>query len=396
MKIKHNAIMVLIGCILLQAGSTGVLANCFAIFNAPIATEFGFTNLEISTVTTIRVCFLAIGIMFGSRFYKKIGFNRFLTICAILTFGLTYLQTLLNTINGFRLIQIPFGFCLGAVVTIPATIMINNWFNEKQGLFLGLSLASSGVAAALASPVCSTLISNHGWRYTLVAFGLVALIIDLPATLLLCKLKPSENEKKYGKVNQNKVTTKKGNNGSTFTLVLAIILVVIIGCVNQLTFQFSLFTKQLGLSLALASSLNSACMIGNTGGKVLLGYIKDKIGPWPTMFLSYCLIGASLILFVTNQNFMIISAGFIGASFAVVTLIPAFVCNELYEKTYSQTSSFISGFGTFAGSIFGSLIGYLSDLLNGYTYIYIGLGILCFMCLINIMILKKEGEKSYE
>ena len=61
---------------------------------------------------------------------------------------------------------------------------------------------------------------------------------------------------------------------------LSLIHIFLPNCVVQITYHISLFVQQEGLSLALAATLTSLVMVGNTLGKLLLGMLNDRKGPW--------------------------------------------------------------------------------------------------------------------
>lgn len=394
MKIKNTPFTVLLGCILIQGGSTGILANCMAVFYAPIAGELGFSNFELSTVTTIRMIMMALGIMLGSKFYKKIGFNNYLTIMAVTGSVLFAAQYFFYSLTAFRIAHIFMGFAFGSLITIPATIMINNWFNSRIGFFLGLSLAASGVVGAVFSPLVSSLTASIGWRLTAVVFGLCALVMDLPATMFLCRIAPEGDEKKYGELSDTAARTVTGKADSGIVILLLAVIVMVVGnCVTQLTFQFSLFTKQMGMALSVAAGLNVAVMLGNTGGKIFLGILNDRLGPWKTILFSYVSMGIALFAFTLGQEYVLyVSAAFIGLSFAITTLIPSMVSRNLYSSRIAGVSSILSSAGTFGGAVFGSVIGLLSDILGGYTLIYFFFGVMCLACIVLVGRIRKEAE----
>ncbi len=66
--------------------------------------------------------------------------------------------------------------------TLPITWTraVNNWFEVRKGLALGLSLLGTGLFGTLIKPVCAWLIAHVGWRWTYVTIGAMPLTISLP------------------------------------------------------------------------------------------------------------------------------------------------------------------------------------------------------------------------
>ena len=155
----HRAWWMLVGCILLQAGGTGTLSNCNAIFFSSISAELGVSNGVMSLFVTIRTIFTALAVGGVTMLYKKVNLRVLLTGLSLLGCGCFAIQGLFGEIWQWYLMAIPFGVACGGLVTVPATIVINNWFHKRVGLVLGIALCSSGIAGAVIAPLCSAMMS---------------------------------------------------------------------------------------------------------------------------------------------------------------------------------------------------------------------------------------------
>jgi MFS family permease len=69
--------------------------------------------------------------------------------------------------------------------TLPVvwTRAINNRFDVRKGLALGLTLLGTGLFGFVCKPLTASLIAHYGWRAAYVAIGLLPLIIALPVAL---------------------------------------------------------------------------------------------------------------------------------------------------------------------------------------------------------------------
>ena len=56
----HKAWIILIGCILFQGGTTGILNNCLGVFYTAICTDLGFRTGDLSMYATIRSIVMAL------------------------------------------------------------------------------------------------------------------------------------------------------------------------------------------------------------------------------------------------------------------------------------------------------------------------------------------------
>lgn len=394
MKKNKTPFLVLLSCVMLQSGIVGALINCNNIFYTPIAQQLSFTNSQLSLNTTIRIVSMALGMYIGPKLYKAVGFKRLVCLCIILSAVLFGLQSRLSAIWQWYLLAPFLGLFSGGCITVPSTIAINNWFKEKKGLALGIALASAGIAGAIFSPLCSRMILSFGWRKAIIVLAVISFVVSFPACLLFLKLKPENGEQAYGSQQQDHSVTKAHNNADIKGLLLfGLASMLVINCVIQLNYQFALLANQLGLSVSITALLTSSSMLGNTAGKVVIGYSADRFGIWKTILAGFMLMGLAALLFVSGKgSIMVICAFFLGGAYAMTAMVPGLL-GRMSGKDYDKRSSFLASWGTLIGAVLGVVIGYASDLLGSYWSIYIAIGIMCLLMIPLCILMKKESSK---
>jgi len=79
-------------------------------------------------------------------------------------------------------------FALGTGPTYALVMSTGSrWFLRKKGVALGIIGAGSGLGILIIAPVSAWLISAYDWRTAYSAMGVIALVITIPAALLLKK-----------------------------------------------------------------------------------------------------------------------------------------------------------------------------------------------------------------
>ncbi len=75
--------------------------------------------------------------------------------------------------------------------TLPMTwtVAVNQRFDTRKGLALGISLMGTGLFGFFSKPLLAWMISSFGWRGSYVGLGLLPLLIALPAALLFFREK---------------------------------------------------------------------------------------------------------------------------------------------------------------------------------------------------------------
>ena len=67
----HKAWIILIGCILFQGGTTGILNNCLGVFYTAICTDLGFRTGDLSMYATIRSIVMALTMPFTMQLLRR-------------------------------------------------------------------------------------------------------------------------------------------------------------------------------------------------------------------------------------------------------------------------------------------------------------------------------------
>ena len=379
----HPGWWMLAGCILLQAGGTGILSNCQSVFYSSISGELGISNGAISLFSTMRTIATAVSMFVLPMFYRKINLRVLLTGLSVVSCGFFAMEGVFTDIRQWYLIAIPFGFLSGGLITVPATLIINNWFHKNAGLVLGIALAASGVAGALCAPLCSALILQLGWRTSIMVVGLLALVLLLPATVFILRLTPQEvgcvpygEERGAGGAVERTVLRAENSPlaSRASVLVLCLVLVVLPYGVQQMSYHYSLFAEQEGLGLAVAANFTSLCMVGNTVGKLLLGTLNDRKGVWFTTITAEAVIVVSMLIFGSGSKSVVLlyaAALLMGLSYSMAAMQSALLARQIYAGQYRKRYSLLLGFATMSGALINYAVGVGSDLLGGYRPLFL-------------------------
>lgn len=152
---------------------------------APLGEEFGWTRGQIYSALAVYT----LGAFFLSPFIgwlaEKFGARR-VALISIVTFSLSMMALGLNTGNMTLYFILWFLLAVGGVGTLPITFTrpVNNWFDKRRGIALGIALIATGIFGALAKSFAQHIVSTEGWRQAYFMLGLLPLIIALPMAYL--------------------------------------------------------------------------------------------------------------------------------------------------------------------------------------------------------------------
>jgi MFS family permease len=97
--------------------------------------------------------------------------------------GLTFMGFALSTgsLVQYYATWLVMSFAAAGAAQVSWTRAVNQYFDAKRGLALGITLAGVGVFSLLGKPLVALLISGLGWREAYVALGLLPILVVLPA-----------------------------------------------------------------------------------------------------------------------------------------------------------------------------------------------------------------------
>ena len=85
------------------------------------------------------------------------------------------------------------GLGLGASTFVPAALVIANWFDERLGLVLGLTMSGMEVGGTGMMILSERIITTYGWRAAYLTLACLILMISLPSILIFVRTRPKSS-----------------------------------------------------------------------------------------------------------------------------------------------------------------------------------------------------------
>lgn len=409
-KKMHRAWLIMIACCFLQAGGIGALSSCAGIFLQPVCQELGFSMGQLSMYISIQGLFLAFALPVVGKILPKFNI-RILISGAVAICSVTFmLMSTFTQIWQWYIAGAVIGIMGACIFVLPAPIMIGNWFRKKTGLVMGITMSFSGIGGAIISPIVANFVAAEGWRAAYILVGVIAMILVLPFSLFVMDFKPADRGlQPYGS-DEEALTQKKNNVGSAALTGVSskdalrsmafVCIFLVAGFISlNTTFQQHLpgFASSVGMSAAAIGTMTSCVMIGNIAGKLILGFLNDKMGEKGAMTIASLVVALSFILLIVSNGNVIIAFtsafcfGFIMAMSAV--LVPIIVRKVFGSRDYSAIFSYISMGTSLIGSLGISLIGFMYDGFGSYIpSFYIGIAA-CVIIIVALFAGMKASKK---
>jgi MFS family permease len=239
---------------------------------------------------------------------------------------------------------------------IPAVAVVGPWFKKYRALALGIAVAGSGLGQFVISVVTGTLLERFSWRTTLKILALIEI-----SGLTICSL---IIRRKTPLLNENKICTSVNRKSfhhftdQNFNCLYFSGLLVTLGLFIPFTYLPS-YAIQYGISKASAVFLLSMTGIASASGRVLTGYLADKLGK--LLMLQVCYICGSIStfcwLFCYNLNSLLLFGCFYGFFIGgVISLMPS-VATDIYGTGKIASMLGILYTSTAVGNLLSSPIG---------------------------------------
>jgi MFS family permease len=182
------------------------------------------------------------------------------------------------------------GIGMSAIMSIPSSAVVSNWFEKRRGLAIGIMSTGVGVGGLTLAPLIGGYFIPHfGWRASyLVLAGFMVLVI--PVALLVIKTKPADmglypdGRKSPESVATNEVllppstgsTLKMALVTSTFWLIVICFLIGGFSRIGLMQNQVP-YMEDIGFPVATAAATLGIVGLGSAIGKFVFGWLCDRI-----------------------------------------------------------------------------------------------------------------------
>lgn len=294
------------GAVLMNLALGSVYA--WSVFVLPLEHEFGWTRAETSWVFTILMVFTTMCLVVAGRMQDRFG-PRAGAIIGAVSIAAAYLVASFTTTLGF--FYLAFG-CLGGIGNgvgyATAIPVASKWFPDKRGLAVGILVGAYGLGSAIIGPVAAILIDQDGWRVTFRILGTAFLLVGMCGALLVRNPPPE-----FAAVRGRTKTEMSGNVGPDLTTgemirtrtFYALWIAYCLGTTaGMMTIsQLVPFARSSGLTTTAATLAVTVGAIGNTGGRVLSGWLSDAVGRLATLRTMLVILGIAMpALFLLREH----------------------------------------------------------------------------------------------
>ena len=374
---SRYAWLVMIGCFFLQTACLGGVMNSAGIFWVPVCTELGIDRGALGLYLTFYFVTTTFAYPLVAKFVPRWNFRVFLSTCVAIICLTQAAMGFFTAVWMWYIAGVVLGLAGALTFVVASTVLIENWFEEKRGIALGISMCGSGIGGMIFPILGQYFIATMGWRMSYILTAIIIAVMALPFTIFVLHLHPEDiGLKPYGagsaSTQGDDDSIAHGMPVKKAVVTLAFICIFFYGGIEALFSGYNNhlpgFMESLGYDAAFGATILALAQFGYMVATLVMGWVTDKFGVAVSTYLTLALTAASLAMFcLFHDSVSLMLAAFIfGMNSVVITIsVPTLVSEIFGKKHFAEMLSYTRMSGII-GSVGAAAIGACYDMTGSF------------------------------
>jgi len=368
-------LVVLGSTLALIVGNGPIILFSFGVLLQPISAEFGWQRSVLATALVVSHISGAVMMPFVGSLVDRFGVKR-VTLPAITLFALaTACAGLLGASPmAFVLLYAFLGLVGSGHSTLTYGRAVSTWFDARQGLALGITLAGIGIGAALIPKYTEYFVASYGWREAYFALGALLFLLGFPSVALFVRDRPRQVLSEGADLDG--LTLKEALRGYRFW-VTALSILLAAAAINGTIAHIVPILSDRGISAGIATSAITASGLSLIVGRVLSGLALDRFyGPYVAAgFFVIPLIGMAMLGLGATGPVAVLAAVLLGLGIGAEGDIMAYLTSRYFGMAhYGVIYGCVLAFFTVGSGLGPWIMAHAFDAFGVYSAGLIGLG----------------------
>ena len=164
----------------------GLLITGFNVYTPYLISEGGLSDAEVSLVLLIRNLFSLLSMFLVVPMIRKLDIRLNITLAVLSGAAAFAVFSAAQHVILFCLGMALAGFAYGTGGMVSVSVVIKRWFDDHDGLALGICAAGTGLSAVIGAPVITAMVESSSMRYSM---GVEAGFLAAVAVLLFAMIR---------------------------------------------------------------------------------------------------------------------------------------------------------------------------------------------------------------
>ncbi|KAB8308016.1 oxalate/formate MFS antiporter [Erwinia endophytica] len=372
----------------------------WALFTRPLMTRLQAPLSEIQLTFSLLIILQTFFSPFQGRLIERFGPRRLISLGTALTGVSWIIASQIHSLIGLYLSYGVLGGLGTGIVYIGVVGLMVRWFPEKRGFATGMVAAGYGMGAILTTFPISHSLAIKGLENTLWQFGLLMTVVGFLASQ---GLRTPHHQAPAISSPSLQMTTKDFTSREMLRQPLFWLMFIMMTMMStsglMVTSQMAIFASDFGITsvsvlgmaaLPLAMSIDRL-MNGLT--RPVCGYLSDRLGREPMMFIAFGLEGCAMILWLLCQQdpllFVLLSGVVFFGWGEIFSLFPATLTDTFGSRFATANYGWLyisQGIGSILGGPLAALLYQHTGRWGVVFWCAISLDIVC--ALLALLVLK--------
>ncbi|MNZ28849.1 putative MFS-type transporter YhjX [compost metagenome] len=351
----------------------------FGTLVVPLEQSFGWSKSALQASITFLFGGAVVSLQLVGWFNLRYGMKR-VTVTSLILLSLGYLATtqLQSSIWSLYLAFAVLPLIGMGALAVTWTQLLSLWYDRNRGLALAIGLSGTGLTAATIPRLMSWGIEQWDWRAAFVILALLNLLILLPLTLLWFQMLDTRDEPKSDDYSVLQslpgMSFRQGMSSPKFwtcNIALGLVISSIVGMVTNTVPML----QAMGLSASDANLIFSGFGISLIFGRMIIGYLLDRVWPPAISAFSLALPAAGCLIYLSGTvefTPLLLAAILVGFGAGAEFDIAAFLVARYFGlREYGRLFGVHQGLNTAASALAPLLFAFLLSRTGSYSALLI-------------------------